>query len=150
MQRMSYNNKFSSYIDCACSQVFSSFFQWFAHKSAVWYHLQKHLCSVNHWCYCMSSEALLCRTNRKWEIEEILVIFQQILTFFWFQYLITLESKFCLLWIFILILSAVLIFFWLITHVSFCCTSLDHRFLWYSKTVIRSHDLHFVRFYKLD
>ena len=75
MQRMLCNSKFNSYINYACFQEFCSFLQWFAHKSAMWCHSQKCLCLINYWCCCMFSEALLCKTNREWEIKKILVIF---------------------------------------------------------------------------
>ena len=116
----------------------------------MWCHSQKYLCSVNYWCCCMSSKTLLYKTNKKWRIKKILIIFQQILIFFLFQYLITLKSRFCLSWMLIFISSAVLIFFWLITCASFCCRSHNYKFLWYLETAMRSHDFHFIRFHELD
>ena len=147
---MLHSNEFNSYIDYVCFQVSDSFLQWFAHKSAVWCHSQKYLCSVNHWCCCMSLEALSCKINKKWKIKKILVTFQQILTFLLFQCLTALELRFCLSWMLVLILSAVLIFSWLITHALFCCVSYNYKLLQYSKTAVRSCDFHFIKFHELD
>ena len=111
MQKMLYSNKFSSYISCACSWKSDSFSQWSVCRSAVWCHSWRHLCSVNHWCCCKFSEALLCRTDREWEIEKISVIFQQISVLFLFQCLTALKLRFCLSWKLLLISQAALKFF---------------------------------------
>ena len=150
MQKMFYSDKFSSYISHACFWEFSSFSQWFVHRLAVWYHSWRHSCSVDCWCCCKSSEALLCRTDREWEIEKISVTLQQILILLLSQCLTALELRFCLSWRLLLISQAALKFSWLITHASFCCTSLNHRFLWCLETEVRLHDLHLIRSHELD
>ena len=144
------SNEFSSCIDHVCFQEFDNFFQWFAHKSGMWCHSQKCLCLADFWCCCMLSEALLHKTNKEWRIKKILVTFQQILTFLLFQCLTALELRFCLSWMLVLILSAVLIFFWSVTCASFCYESHDYRFLWCLETIMKSHDFCLIRFCELD
>ena len=63
--KMLHNNEFNSYINYAHFQEFCNFLQWFIYKSAIWYHLQKCLYLINHWCCYMFSEALLYKTNKK-------------------------------------------------------------------------------------
>ena len=116
----------------------------------MWCHSQRHLCLVNLWCCCMFSEALSCRTDRKWKIKKILVIFQQILIFFLFQYLTALRLRFCLSWMLLLILQVALKFSWSAEHASFCHISSDYRFLWYLETAVKSHDLCSIRFHESD
>ena len=116
----------------------------------MWYHSQKYLYLVDYWCCCMSSEALLHKINKKWEIKKIFVTFQQILIFFLFQYLIALRLKFCLSWMLLLILQAALKFSWLTKHASFCHILFDHKLLWCLKIVVKSHDFHSIKFHESD
>ena len=66
------------------------------------------------------------------------------------QCLTALKLRFCLSWIFLLISQAALKFSWLTEHASFCHVLFDYKFLWCSKTAVRSHDFYSVRFYKFD